>query len=86
MGLGLGTEDKEIGIGNLEEKKVRLNLKVRVPQSLHHFVGGVGTSSETLTADDLVLGGKTQFSGEVVFGLGGSGVDLFLGLAVAIKR
>ena len=37
-----------------------------------------------MSADDLVLGGKTQFSGEVVFGLGAAGVDGLLGLAVAI--
>ena len=36
-----------------------------------------------MSADDLVLGGKTQFSGKVVFGLGTAGVNEFvLSLAV----
>ena len=37
-----------------------------------------------MSADNLVLGGKTQFSGEVVFGLGAAGVDGLLGLAVTV--
>merc|ERR1712038_948658 len=57
-------------------------LEVRVSQSIHHFLASVGTRSVTLTADDLVLGGKTQFSSEVVFSLGTARVDLLLDLAV----
>lgn len=52
-------------------------------EGLHHFFGGVRAIGITLSADDLVLGGKTQFSGKVVFGLGTAGVNEFvLSLAV----
>ena len=61
------------------------NLKVGVPEGLHHLLGGVGARSITLTADNLVLGGQAQFSGQVVFGLSAAGVDrLVLGFAVAV--
>jgi len=57
---------------------------VGVPESLHHLLSGVRARSITLTADDLVLGGQSQFSGQVVFGLSAAGVDaLVLVLAVA---
>lgn len=57
-----------------------------VPESLHHLLSGVRARSITLTADDLVLGGQSQFSGQVVFGLRAAGVDaLVLVLAVAAK-
>jgi len=57
---------------------------VGVPESLHHLLSGVRARSITLTADDLVLGGQSQFSGQVVFGLRAAGVDaLVLVLAVA---
>ena len=39
-----------------------------------------------MSADDLVLGGKTQFSGKVIFGLSAAGVDNFLGLAITGKK
>ena len=55
-------------------------------EGLHHFFGGVRAIGITLSADDLVLGGKTQFSGEVVFGLSATGVDNFLGLAITGKK
>ena len=52
-------------------------------EGLKHFFGGVRAVGVTLSADDLVLGGKTQFSGKVVFGLGAAGVNEFvLSLAV----
>lgn len=55
-----------------------------VPESLHHLLSGVRARSITLTADNLVLGGQSQFSGQVVFGLSAAGVDgLVLVLAVA---
>jgi len=57
---------------------------VGVPESLHHLLSGVRARSITLTADNLVLGGQSQFSGQVVFGLSAAGVDgLVLVLAVA---
>jgi len=60
-------------------------LKVGASESFHHLLAGVGTRSITLAADDLVLGGKTQLSGKVVFGLGAARVDNLLHLAVAEK-
>ena len=47
-------------------------------EGLHHFFGGVRAIGITLSADDLVLGGKTQFSGKVEFGLGTAGVNVFV--------
>ena len=57
-----------------------------VSQSVHHFLGGVGARGITLTADDLVSGGQSQFSSKVVFGLGAGGVDLLLVFAVAKRK
>jgi len=51
---------------------------VSLSEGLHHFFGGVRAIGITLSADDLVLGGKTQFSGKVVFGLGTAGVNIFV--------
>ena len=60
-------------------------LEVGVPEGLHHLLGGVGAAGITLTADNLVLGGQAELSGEVVFGLSAAGVDrLVLGFAVAV--
>ena len=61
-------------------------LKVGVSESLHHLSGGVGARGITLTADDLVLGSQAQLGGEVVFGLGAGGVDLFLEFTVTIGK
>jgi len=54
-------------------------------QSSHHLVSGVGARVVSLPADNLVARGQAKLSSEVVFGLGGSGVDLLLGLAVTEK-
>ena len=61
------------------------SLKAGASEGFHHLISGVGASVEALTADDLVLGGKTQLGGEVVFGLGAAGVDHLLLLAVAVN-
>lgn len=62
-----------------------MDLKAGASEGFHHLISGVGASVVALTADDLVLGGKTQLGGEVVFGLGAAGVDNLLLLAVAEK-
>ncbi len=58
-------------------------LQLGGPEGLHHLLGGVGAAGITLTADDLALGGETELSSEVVFGLGAAGVHVLVGLAVA---
>ena len=60
-------------------------LDVGGPESLHHLVGGVGACRVTLSADNLASGDHAELGGQVVFGLGGSGVDVFVGLAVTKK-
>ena len=59
-------------------------LHLRAPEDVHHLLGRVGAGGVPLPAQDLALGGEAELGGQVVLGLGGSGVDLvLLGLAVA---
>ena len=56
------------------------------PEGLHHFLGGVGAGSITLSAHNLALGGKAELSSEVVLSLGGAGVHVLLALAVTVRK
>jgi len=57
-------------------------LDVGQPECLHHLIGGVGACGVTLSADNLASGDHAELSSQVVFGLGGSGVDVLVGLTV----
>jgi len=66
-------------------RRRRHRLDVGQPESLHHLVGGVGACRVTLSADNLASGDLAELSSQVVFGLGGSGVDALVGLTVTKK-
>ena len=63
----------------------RRRLEVGEPESLHHLVGSVGACRVTLSADNLASGDHAELGGQVVFGLGGSGVDVLLDLTITKK-
>ena len=57
-------------------------LDVGRSEGLDHLIGGEGASGVSSAADNLALGDLAQLSCEVVFGLGGRGVNALVVLAV----
>ena len=57
-------------------------LEVGGSEGLDHLFCGEGAGGVSSSADNLALGDLAQLSGEVVFGLGGSGVNALVVLAV----